>query len=86
MPFVINYLGGVILGENSSFHVNKNTSSSLISKLNDYEVELQANNRSSFKEFVSLDIINDIPDATTLGSFRERLRKANVKDKLFGCL
>ena len=32
----------------------------------------------SFDEFVGLSVMNDNPNATTVDSFRERLRNANV--------
>ena len=51
--------------------------------LGDEEVEFQVNDRHSFKEFVHLGVMNDIPNATTVAFFRERLRKANVIDELF---
>jgi len=51
--------------------------------LSDEEVEFQVNDRRSFEEFVGLGVMNDIPDATTVAFFRERLRKANVIDELF---
>ena len=35
------------------------------------------------RNFVGLGAMNDIPDATTVAIFRERLRKANVIDELF---
>ena len=46
--------------------------------LSDEGVEFQVNDRRSFEEFVGLGVINDIPDATTVAFFSERLRKANV--------
>jgi len=51
--------------------------------LSEEEVEFQVNERRSFEEFVGLGVMNDIPDATTVALFRERLRKANVIDELF---
>ena len=51
--------------------------------LSDEEVEFQVNDRRSFEEFVGLGVMNDIPDATTVVFFKERLRKANVIDELF---
>ena len=51
--------------------------------LSDEEVEFQVNDRHSFEEFVGLGVMNDIPDATTVAFFRERLRKANVIEELF---
>ena len=51
--------------------------------LSDEAVEFQVNDRRSFEEFVGLGVMNDIPDATTVAFFRERLRKANVIEELF---
>jgi len=51
--------------------------------LSDDEVEFQVNDKRSFAEIVGLGVMNDIPDATTVAFFRERLRKANVIDELF---
>jgi len=49
----------------------------------DEEVEFQVNDRRSFEKFVGLGVMNDIPDATTVAFFRERLRKAGVIEELF---
>ena len=51
--------------------------------LSDEELEFQANYRRSFAEFVGLGVMNNIPDATTIAFFRERLRKAEVIEELF---
>jgi IS5 family transposase len=51
--------------------------------LSDEEIEFQVNDRRSFEEFVGLGVMNDIPDATTVAFFRERLRKAGVIEELF---
>jgi len=51
--------------------------------LSDEELEFQVNDRRSFEEFVGLGVMNDIPDATTVAFFRERLRKACVIEELF---
>ena len=51
--------------------------------LSDEEVEFQVNDRRSFEEFVGLGVMNNIPDATTIALFRERLRKADVIEELF---
>ena len=51
--------------------------------MSDEEVEFQVNDRRSFEEIVGLGVMNDIPDATTVAFFRERLRKANLIDELF---
>ena len=52
--------------------------------LSDEELEFQVNDRRSFEEFVGLGVMNNIPDATTIAFFRERLRKAGVIEELFG--
>ena len=54
--------------------------------LSDEELEFQVNDRRSFEEFVGLGVMNDIPDATTVAFFRERLRKAGVIEELFEML
>ena len=41
------------------------------------------NDRRTFKKFVGLGVMIDIPDVSTVVIFRERLRKANVIDELF---
>ena len=50
--------------------------------LSDEEVEFQTNDRHSFEEFVGLGVMNNIPDATTIAFFRERLQKAGVIEEL----
>ena len=39
--------------------------------------------RRSFEEFVGRGVMNDIPDATKVAFFRERLRIAGVIEELF---
>jgi IS5 family transposase len=51
--------------------------------LSNKELEFQVNDRRSFEEFVGLSVMNNIPDATTIAFFRERLRKAGVIEELF---
>jgi len=51
--------------------------------LSDDDTEFQVNDRRSFEEFVSLVVMNDILDATTIAFFRERLRKVGVIEELF---
>jgi len=51
--------------------------------LSDEEVEFQVNDRRCFEEFVGLGVMNDIPDATTVAFFWERLRKAGVIKEFF---
>ena len=51
--------------------------------LSDEQIEFQVNDRRYFEEFVGLGVTNDIPDATTVAPFRERLRKAGLIEELF---
>ena len=51
--------------------------------LSDEELEFQINDRRSFEDFVGLGVMNDIPDATTVAFFRERLHKAGGIEELF---
>jgi IS5 family transposase len=51
--------------------------------LSDEELEFQVIDRRSFEEFVGLGVMNNIPDATTIAFFRERLRNARVIEELF---
>ena len=51
-------------------------------KLSDEEHEFQVNDRRSCEEFVGLGVMNNIPDATTIAFFRERLQKAKVIEEL----
>lgn len=53
--------------------------------LRDEEIEFKVNDRRSIEEFIGLDVMNDIPDATTVAVafFRERLCKTDVIDELF---
>jgi len=51
--------------------------------LSDEELEFQVNDRRSFEEFVGLGVMNNIPDATTIAFFRERLRKAGLIEEIF---
>jgi len=49
--------------------------------LSDEEVEYQVNDRRSFEEFVGLGVMNDIPDATTVAFFRERLQQRDLDER-----
>ena len=51
--------------------------------LSNEELEFQVNDRRSFEDFIGLGVINTIPDSTTVAFFRERLRRAGVKEELF---
>ena len=41
------------------------------------------NDRRTFKVFVGLGVMNDIPNSTTVAFLRERLSKVNVIDERF---
>lgn len=51
--------------------------------LSDEQAEYQVRDRFSFTRFLRLGIEDDIPDATTLWLFREKLAKASLIEKLF---
>jgi len=51
--------------------------------LSNEEVEYQAHDRASFRRFLGLSGATEIPDATTLDRFEQRLRQANLIDRLF---
>jgi hypothetical protein len=46
--------------------------------LSDQELDFQINDKRSFEEFVGLGPMKNIPDATTVAFFRDRLLKAGV--------
>jgi len=51
--------------------------------LSNEEVEYQAHDRASFRRFLGWSAEAEIPDATTLDKFEQRLREANLIDELF---
>jgi IS5 family transposase len=51
--------------------------------LSNEEVEYQAHDRASFRRFLGLPGEAEIPDATTLDGFEQRLRQAGLIDELF---
>lgn len=51
--------------------------------LSNEEVEYQAHDRASFRRFLGLSGEAEIPDATTLDKFEQRLREADLIDELF---
>ena len=50
--------------------------------LSDEEVEFQVNDRRSLEEFVGLDVMNSIPDATTIAFFRETAKGGGHREAL----
>ena len=51
--------------------------------LSDQELEFQVNDRRPFEQFVGLDVMDSIPDATTVSLLREHLRQAGVHEESF---
>ena len=51
--------------------------------LSDEQTEYQIVDRGSFRRFVGIENVNDVPDARTIWKYREELTKANAYDKLF---
>lgn len=51
--------------------------------LSNEEVEYQAHDRASFRRFLGLSGAAEIPDATTLDGFEQRLRQADLIEVLF---
>ena len=51
--------------------------------IGDDELEYQVNDRLSFMRFLHLGLEDSMPDAKTVWSFRERLRKADLVERLF---
>jgi len=51
--------------------------------LSNEEVEYQGHDRASFRRFLGLSGEAEIPDATTLDRFEQRLREAHLIDELF---
>lgn len=52
-------------------------------RLSDGDVVFMANDSISFRKFLRLKASCDVPDDTTLVTFRERLRQAGIFDELF---
>jgi len=51
--------------------------------LSNEQVEYQAHDRASFRRFLGLSAEAEIPDATSIGGFEEKLRKAGIIEVLF---
>lgn len=51
--------------------------------LSNEQVEYQTHDRASFRRFVGLSAEAEIPDATSIGGFEEKLRKAGLIEVLF---
>ena len=51
--------------------------------ISDVQLEFQVRDRLTFMRFLGLDVASQIPDATTIWLFREKLKKLNLIDKLF---
>ena len=51
--------------------------------LSDEQTEYQIVDRGSFRRFVGIENVDDVPDARTIWKYREEMTKANAYDKLF---
>jgi transposase, IS5 family len=51
--------------------------------LSDEELEYQTHDRSSFRRFLGFESADEVPDATTVWLFRQRLREAGLIEELF---
>ena len=51
--------------------------------LSDEELEYQTHDRGSFRRFLGLEPSDEVPDATTVWLFRQRLRDAGLIEELF---
>ena len=51
--------------------------------LSDEELEYQTHDRRSFRRFLGLEACDEVPDATTVWLFRQRLRDAGLIEELF---
>ena len=51
--------------------------------LSDEQLEFQLDDRRSFEVFVALDVMNSIPNATTVAFLRERLGGTGLTEELF---
>ena len=51
--------------------------------LSDEDLEYQTHDRESFRRFVGLDCEAEVPDATTVWHFRQRLSEAGLIETLF---
>ncbi len=51
--------------------------------LSDHQIEYQIVDRTSFRNFLGIECVDDVPDEKTVWKYRELLTKAGVYDKLF---
>ena len=51
--------------------------------ISDEGLEYQVNDRLSFMQFLGFDLMNEVPDATTVWLFRKHLRDAGLVEALF---
>lgn len=51
--------------------------------LSDEQTEYQIKDRSSFRDFLGIHAVSDVPDARTIWKYREALTQSKAYDKLF---
>ena len=51
--------------------------------LSDEQVEYQIKDRTSFRDFIGICTVDDVPDARTIWKYREELTRCGVYDELF---
>lgn len=51
--------------------------------LGDHQIEYQIIDRTSFREFLNIRTVSDVPDEETVWACRNKLVKAGVFDSLF---
>lgn len=53
--------------------------------LSDEQVEYQIKDRTSFRDFIGICTVDDVPDARTIWKYREELTRNGAYDELFKC-
>lgn len=53
--------------------------------LSDEQAEYQIKDRTSFRDFLGIVTVDDVPDARTIWKYREELTRCNAYDDLFRC-
>ena len=51
--------------------------------LSDHQIEYQIVDRTSFRKFLGIECVDDVPDEKTVWKYRELLTNTGVYDKLF---
>lgn len=51
--------------------------------MSDHQIEYQIVDRTSFRKFLGIECVDDVPDEKTVWKYRELLTNTGVYDKLF---